>query len=115
MAKELAIGTCDRNDQATRLSVTQWIGDDGDLVTGLETPRLPTFAHQLHRRAHLDSPLDGRGFRVVGIGNEDLNPAVWVGPLKLLHRTDERNLLCLIEHCPGMMGKGVAGGENRGD
>lgn len=87
------------------LAVTQRIDDDRDLVAGIQTSWLPPLAHQFDRSAHLNAPLDGRGLRIVRIGHEDLDPAVRVGPLKLFHCPDERNLSRLIEHRARMVSK----------
>ncbi len=75
------------------LAVAQRIDNDRDLVAGIQTMRLPPFAHQFDRSTHLDAPLDRRGLRIVPVRHQDFNPAVGIGPLKFSHRAGERNLL----------------------
>src|SRR5208282_2013080 len=53
----------------------------------------------------LDAPLHGCDLRIVGVRYEHLNPAVGIGPLELLHRADECNLLSRIEHGAGVVSK----------
>lgn len=105
MADNLPVWASDRNDQAAGLSVTQRIRDDGDLVSRFQALRLPSLAHQFDGRSHFDSPLNGVGLRVLWIGHKHLNPTVRVGPLKIFHGADERELFCLIKHSARVMGK----------
>src|SRR5579859_5985819 len=63
-ADSFAVRAGDGKDEAAVLAVAQRIDNDGDLVAGIQTPRLPTLAHQFDRSTHLDAPLDGRGLRV---------------------------------------------------
>lgn len=45
----------------------------------------------------------GARIRLTGIGDEHLNPAVRIGPLEVLHGSDERYAFVLIEHRAGMV------------
>jgi squalene cyclase len=80
------------------LAVPQRIDNDRDLVARIQASGLPPLAHQFDRRAHLNPPFNGFPAGIAQVWNEHLNPAVRIGPLELLHRPDERDLLGLVEH-----------------
>jgi hypothetical protein len=95
------------------LSVAQWIDNDGNFVSRFQGPLFPSPADQRDRAIHLDSPFHRRRIRFIGVGHEDLNPAVRIGPLEFLHGSDKHHPSVLIEHRPGMVRECRASGQHR--
>src|SRR5580658_3340131 len=95
------------------LAVPKRIYEDRDLIAGKQTSGLPPLAHQFNRGTHLNAPLEGFRAGIARIGYENLDPAVRIRPLELLHRADERDLLCLIEHRARVVRECRGGGERR--
>src|SRR5580700_11704168 len=91
-------------DEITRATtVPRRVHADPDTVAGLQCPRLPAALKHLNRRGHLDAPFVLRAARCTGNGYEQLDPAVWVAPLKLFDGAFECHGLGAIPQRARMM------------
>src|SRR6516162_9205977 len=95
----------DVHELAAARAVLQAIEADFDFVAGPHTV-LPTELHELRDRAALERPC--RDVALVA-GDVDMQPAMRVDELELLHRARQVDELRLIEHGEGVMREGGAG------
>src|SRR5687767_15426455 len=97
----LAVGCSGRHVNAAGAAIAQRIDHHGELLASLQGSRAPAVAKELAGRTHFHAPLllPRRAL------HQQLDEAVWIGPLEGLDRALQRDGAGGIEHGAGVVGE----------